>query len=507
MRDVGRMGEDSFSSLCNSVGLTANRVQADKTGWDFLIEFTHQHDMSVPIDMRDGAHQCKIQVKSTDKKIQSIPMSLSNLNRLAKDPLPAFVIMLGFYDKSTIQEVHCVHLGEDMIGRVLKSIRKNEAHGKTTLNKLVMNVKFPSSSRLSRVSGESIMSFLQDSIGKSISDYTRRKLTILDNIGYTDHKHILRVNFDNCELETLENAYLGIPTTINFSEIKSYTTRFGIELEDSVDRGSGTLKIESGNGRPASLIFKENKLSPPLKFESQLYLSFLGKAKKFRIVNAFCQAFVDLESMNLKFNDLVTDSTEGTPAEVAKWFKVLGIIGKRGTLLSVEIKDGPAMGLTMKGDTGTSSEALESLEIANNLLAISQYFEVDPSFKYKVADIYKFESGVSHLSTLIKEKAECMVSFHIDLDVHPLRDPQSITCGIGCFRFYIHNLFFSLLFSLKGNTIINDEGGYELHSNRLKVHNKWVSTEAFITEDELKDYLQAGVDELGAEGHEVVIFG
>ena len=62
MRDVGRMGENTFEAWCNSIGLTANKSQVDKTGWDYLVEFPIDHDNSLPADLIPKAIECRIQV-------------------------------------------------------------------------------------------------------------------------------------------------------------------------------------------------------------------------------------------------------------------------------------------------------------------------------------------------------------------------------------------------------------------------------------------------------------
>ena len=37
MRDLGLMGESTFSLWCADVGLIPNGSQIDKTGWDFFV--------------------------------------------------------------------------------------------------------------------------------------------------------------------------------------------------------------------------------------------------------------------------------------------------------------------------------------------------------------------------------------------------------------------------------------------------------------------------------------
>ena len=46
MRDLGDLGELFFNAWCSEVGLVANKSTKDKMGWDFLVEFPFNHDIS-----------------------------------------------------------------------------------------------------------------------------------------------------------------------------------------------------------------------------------------------------------------------------------------------------------------------------------------------------------------------------------------------------------------------------------------------------------------------------
>lgn len=81
MRDIGRMGERFFGIWCDSVNLTANSSNVDKTGWDFIVEFPSKSDKMLPIDMIPTPIECKVQVKSTDHRKGGVPITISNLKR------------------------------------------------------------------------------------------------------------------------------------------------------------------------------------------------------------------------------------------------------------------------------------------------------------------------------------------------------------------------------------------------------------------------------------------
>ncbi|NEQ28685.1 MAG: DUF4365 domain-containing protein, partial [Microcoleus sp. SIO2G3] len=110
-RDVGAMGEATFKRWCSSAGFTANGAQMDKTGWDFLVEFPWQQDERLPRDLLPAPVECRVQIKSTDKKQKGVSVKLSALNRLVKAPIPTFFCFIEFDGQDQEQAAYLVHVG------------------------------------------------------------------------------------------------------------------------------------------------------------------------------------------------------------------------------------------------------------------------------------------------------------------------------------------------------------------------------------------------------------
>lgn len=109
MRDLGQMGESTFSLWCGQAGLIANGSQVDRTGWDFFVEFPFTGSTD-PIRLHDPAIECKIQVKATDKTDRKLPIKLSNLRRLITAPMPAFFVFIEFDGRNVAQRAFLVHV-------------------------------------------------------------------------------------------------------------------------------------------------------------------------------------------------------------------------------------------------------------------------------------------------------------------------------------------------------------------------------------------------------------
>ena len=93
MRDLGRLGEYTFSVWCSQVGLVANPSIIDKTGWDFYVQFPIADDLSVS-KLHKPAVECRVQVKATDSSDRKWQITLSNLRQMATASMPTFYCFL-----------------------------------------------------------------------------------------------------------------------------------------------------------------------------------------------------------------------------------------------------------------------------------------------------------------------------------------------------------------------------------------------------------------------------
>jgi len=90
------MGESTLETWCAQVGIIANRVGRDRTGWDGFLEFGAGN----PPRARGGALdtvpepiKCIVQVTSSDARGKGVALKLSNLQRMGVSSLPAFILV------------------------------------------------------------------------------------------------------------------------------------------------------------------------------------------------------------------------------------------------------------------------------------------------------------------------------------------------------------------------------------------------------------------------------
>ena len=129
MRDLGQLGESTFSMWCAQVSLVANPSMIDKTGWDFYLQFPISNNLS-PQQLHKSAFECKVQVKATDKKDRKLAITISNLRQMATSPMPTFYCFLEFDGQSQVQKAFLLHLNHEIIYSILKRVHEIEQSDK-----------------------------------------------------------------------------------------------------------------------------------------------------------------------------------------------------------------------------------------------------------------------------------------------------------------------------------------------------------------------------------------
>jgi hypothetical protein len=255
-RDVGEMGESILKVWAAQVGMTANKVQQDKTGWDFLIEFPLIHEtlptITPPLDKAIPPMRCLIQVKSTDNHKGRCPVKLSNWWRLVNELVPAFFLVLEFDSEPNPQRTFLVHVDEDYIGHVLKRLREIPLGEEPKLHKRTMQFTYNDDNTLESLDGVGLERAIRKHAGKNPLTYAESKLQTLKRVGYEGVKGELRFDIiiPNNKIsdvyEYLVDFGLGLIPSLEIRNFTFWDMRFGIrEYEPSyrVER-TGELRVE-----------------------------------------------------------------------------------------------------------------------------------------------------------------------------------------------------------------------------------------------------------------------
>jgi hypothetical protein len=288
-RDLGSMGQDYFSFLCAKANITANPSKIDSWGWDFYLEFPQEMHENISLDMRASPIKCKVQVKATGKEDKSVQIEISNLEKLVKSPEPVFFCFIGFDKESKAQSAYLVHLGKELIGKILKKIRELQyKKGDVQLNKHKMSINYRLPDfNVASLDGIEISQKIKEYIPDGIDKYIENKRIWRDEVGFENGHGQITFTIDQNNKEKLMDAAVGINSEITVNSFEHYTSRFNI-----LDKGekilSGGKIILTPSHINGYLIFKEHLFSSGIKFDANLYTcKFPNIEQQFRIKSTF----------------------------------------------------------------------------------------------------------------------------------------------------------------------------------------------------------------------------
>lgn len=278
-RNVGSMGESRFKELCDGVGLTVNKsLENDRYGWDYIVEYPHDKKLNIPLDQADSPIECKVQVKSTDKKDRKLSVRASTLYRLATSQLPAFFIFFEYDQKPDPQSAFLVHVGKDLMEKALKKVRKVEKKGELKkLSNRWITIHYHDKHRLKTISGEAIKRGIEGHVTPSFNQYTAHKLSLKTTLGYDDTPYYMNVQFSSGKntQEDLVDFLIGLKEEMPATKIEAFSKRFGIDIKDTqlstLENAVFTLPDLKPN-LEGTLYFKARNLPIPLEFDAEIYL-------------------------------------------------------------------------------------------------------------------------------------------------------------------------------------------------------------------------------------------
>lgn len=301
-RNLGGMGERHLGAWCDEVGITANPVERDETGWDYMLEFPLPHPSSGssrPLDLAPKAIRCLVQVKATDQREPAISVKLDNWVRMATETIPAFFLVLEYDQQSYPQRGYLVHVGEALIRSVLRRLRElSTRDSPAPLHRQTMALTYGAADQLRSVDGAGLEEVIRRHVGDDPHRYEEEKRQLIQTLGYEEGPGELRARMllraDDPDGHLVDLA-LGRVEAIPLEGGEFRDVRFGIpareptltfprgsELRGGQYRQDTVLRFRSPQGRVARM--RANVFSP----KSVLNLVHRG-ALRMRIANPFIE--------------------------------------------------------------------------------------------------------------------------------------------------------------------------------------------------------------------------
>jgi len=492
MRDLGLMGESTFSLWCADVGLIPNGSQIDKTGWDFFVEFPFDSGLS-PQEIHKSAFECKVQVKATDKNDRKLPITLSNLRRLITAQMPAFFVFIEFDGEDTAQRAFVVHVDNELISKVLKRLHEIEQSDKdNNYNKRKMTIHYDNNNLLEELNGKSLKDCLLHHIKTDLSEYIANKKSHLESTGYEDgFAQITFTTEGEDNLKSLIDVSLGIEEKVEISKFRSVDTRFGI-MANNPSKNTDGGKLSMPDLSPTSkgkIRFKEDRLSSGLVFECKFYNSPFNimvpdELKKMRVEGEF---------FDLKFTPYTGEASysfsfgEGIRLEVSKFrdaIKLLNLLGTSGKNVIAEliVEDFPKLEFAVgcNGQEVEFSKEIRSLDSAVKIIANFDFTDfIDISFD----EVSKYGNRICQMEGVLSSSPNLFkIEFGIDGDGY---DPNKETACLFLVNAPIGSHIFGAVIVLTGSVEKIEDERFRLITKDVAIEQRIVSEndEAIPNED------------------------
>ena len=227
---IGRIGERQFEVLCERAGLYCNKSIVDVMGWDFIVEFPMvPAGQALPLDQRP-TNAARVQLKSTlGRAGNRIRLSLSAIDRLAKDPRPALIVVFRLRADGELQSAYLVHLIGDELARVLRRLRLAEARKAHDINHADISYDYERVGVRFEPTTTGLLAALGAACGQNPGAYTIEKQRQLTELGYENGQFEAEALIQIEGPEHLSNSLLGL-APLKPHRLRVFDNRFGIRL-------------------------------------------------------------------------------------------------------------------------------------------------------------------------------------------------------------------------------------------------------------------------------------
>ena len=254
---LGALGETEFISLCERgiPQLVVNKATRDKHGWDFVVEFPRENIGEVFLDARPNPVSARFQQKTLWAGNDRIRFRLTALERLAKDPGPAFVCALKFDEGLRCVDCYLIHLLDENLAFVLERLRRHEADGGGPVNRV--DIDLYASQRGLRIepTHASLIAAIRGAVGEDVLAYHERKKAQIQTLGYDVDRFAMSFGLPTSKDDELVDAMLGIGGEIEVVNLNGVEHRFGIALPMRRFEGAATMTITPTPIDTCDLIF------------------------------------------------------------------------------------------------------------------------------------------------------------------------------------------------------------------------------------------------------------
>lgn len=207
---IGELGEIEFKRHCSRANLLCSKVEPDKTGKDYVVEFRLEgHSPTISYDKREAPRQIIVQVKTISAKNNRVVLSTSVAERLARDLRPAIICILKIDKNDTFTSMHFIEVIDKNLENILRRLRKEYERKNNKLHK--SNVPFsPSDGCVVEMESAAFYAKMASLGSPNMQEYATKKNYQIQTLGYAEHRYSLKFTFDAETEDDIADGLLGL---------------------------------------------------------------------------------------------------------------------------------------------------------------------------------------------------------------------------------------------------------------------------------------------------------
>jgi hypothetical protein len=271
---IGRIGERNFELLCERAGLFCNKSAVDVMGWDFIVEFPMQAvGQGLTLDQRP-TNAIRVQLKSTLARSSArVRLTLSAIDRLAKDPHPAVIVVFRVKSDGEVQSGYLVHLIGDELARVLRRLRMAEARKEYDINRAEISYDFEKVGRRFEATPEGFLGALAAVGRQNAAVYTIEKQRQLAELGYEQGRLEAQALIWIEGPEHLNDLLLGL-VPLRPQRLQVFDNRFGVRLpyQGALFDNLNELRLTPPTLGSSEVSFRGPGFGPAARFETEMFI-------------------------------------------------------------------------------------------------------------------------------------------------------------------------------------------------------------------------------------------
>ncbi|WP_095113015.1 hypothetical protein [Pseudomonas sp. Irchel 3H7] len=431
MGDIGAGGEHFFMGFCSVDGVTANKSNADKHGWDVFVEVEQEASTLTLMTLHEPIIAGKVQVKSTRTTSLKVDVTLSNLRKMATSPLPSFYVLMDFSQGPHPHRAFIRHVDEPLIREILERVNTHIIAGKAErLHKLTLRVDFGLGREIRLSEPSTFKSEILRAVGASPAQYTDKKSMFLKNVGFEEGRHAMHFQLEGMEsLAALVNASLGMGGSVELQSMQFSTKRFGHEAPCSRSE-STTGVMELTPVAPAAkgtLTFRDLSTGVSALVEASAYFSpmheWLPKSlKKIRFDCGTFDWFFN-EDSSAQFTGTLDPDSPINLDELANFLQIVCLL-RTPKSLSIDMDFyGSQSSMVVKNGAGLPDYS-QALETADLLLGVKSFFSDREHLTISATELIRSDRNIRAMSAFLNRKTRARISFRC-AEVH---DPIEAAC-------------------------------------------------------------------------------